>query len=52
LQRLDVDCQKLENALLARDGQQISPSPPVTEPVEGSVDYDTGFSTSRGYRRI
>lgn len=51
LKRLEDDCTKLENALLARDGQQIGPSPPVTDPVACSVDYDPGCSTSRGYRR-
>jgi hypothetical protein len=40
---------KLENALLARDGQQISPGPPVTEPVAGSVDIDPAASS--GYNR-
>lgn len=38
LKRLEDDTTKLENALLARDGQQISPGPPVTDPVTGSVD--------------
>jgi hypothetical protein len=52
LQMLDSDAIKLENALLARDGQQISPGPPVTEPVSCSVDDDyPAGTTQRGYRR-
>lgn len=50
LSRLESDAMKLENALLARDGQQISPGPPVTEPVECSVDDYPGHAR-RGYRR-
>ncbi len=51
LARIDSDATRLENALLARDGQQISPGPPVTEPVACSVDYDP-CTPGRGYRRI
>lgn len=50
LARLDSDANKLENALLARDGQQISSGPPVTEPVECSVDQYPG-TFRRGWRR-
>ncbi len=51
LARIDADATRFENALLARDGQQISPGPPVTEPVAVSVDYDP-YTPGRGYRRI
>ncbi len=50
LARIDSDAGRLENALLARDGQQISPGPPVTEPMGLSVDDYPG-TTRRGYRR-
>lgn len=39
LKRLEDDSMKMENALLARDGKEKGPTPPVTEPVAGSVDY-------------
>lgn len=50
LARLEKDADKLENALLARDGQYTSQRPPVTEPVDGSVDglssvYRNGYRT-------
>ncbi len=47
LARLEADSMKLENALLARDS--VSPRPPVTEPMAGSVDDD--FCTSGNYGR-
>lgn len=50
LARLDSDASRLENALLARDIQQISPGPPVTEPMALSVDDDPSY-VRRGYRR-
>ena len=48
LKRLEDDAMVLENALLARDGQYQSPSPPVTEPMAGSVDVCP--SDVAGYR--
>jgi hypothetical protein len=53
LKRLQDDSTRLENDLLAHDGQQISPQPPVTEPVYGSVDGCDYTSPPRnGYRRV
>lgn len=49
LKRIEDDSTKLENALLARDGQYAAPKPPITEPMAGSVDYDP--VSSRGYSR-
>lgn len=51
LKRLDDDSTKLENALLARDGQYGSSRPPVTEPMDMSVDGDLYGSRRRGYSR-
>lgn len=48
LKDLREDAKMMENALLARDGQQQSPSPPVTEPMAGSVDICP--SDVAGYR--
>lgn len=50
LKRLGEDAVSMENALLARDGQNVSPKPPVTESNDVCQDYDTAC-TSRGYRR-
>jgi len=55
LRRLENNAEKLENALLARDGKGTSPSPPVTEPMAGSVGLYPDVSGynyygSRGYR--
>jgi len=47
LKRLEDDATKFENALLARDGKEKGSTPPVTEPMAGSVDMDYGRS---GYR--
>lgn len=51
LDELKESAKEMEADLLARDGQQTSPRPPVTDPVAGSVDYDPapGYRT-RGYR--
>ena len=38
LKRLQDDAMTMESALLARDGMQQSPKPPVQEPIYGSVD--------------
>lgn len=56
LKRLEDDAMKLENQLLARDGKEAGPQPPVTEPVAGSVDICQGDTIGyrpmkRGYRR-
>lgn len=51
LKRLDDDAAKLEAALIARDGMYSSSSPPLTEPMEGSVDFDPRAYTARGYHR-
>lgn len=50
LKRLDDDSAKLESALLARDGQFTGPTPPVTGPMDGSVDCDPGV-VARGYHK-
>lgn len=50
LKRLQDDANNLESALLARDGQYTSPRPPVTQPMEMSVD-GYPFVTARGYHR-
>ena len=48
LDDLKEDAKEMENALLARDGQYASPSPPVTEPMAVSVDTDlSGFTDYR-----
>jgi hypothetical protein len=52
LKRLEDDAHKLENALLARDGQYSSPRMPVTEPMAGSIDgcWSSEYRTRRtGY---
>ncbi len=48
LDELKSDCKEMEHALLARDGMQQSPSPPVCDPVAGSVDIHP--SDVSGYR--
>lgn len=49
LKRLQDDAGTLESQLLARDGQYTSPRPPVTEPMDMSVDCDPR-TYGRGYR--
>lgn len=47
LRRLEKDAMKLEKQLCARDGKENGPQPPVTEPMDLSVDCYYG----KGYRR-
>lgn len=49
LKRFDDDATKLENALLARDN--TTPKPPVTEPMDPTVDIDSYPGSPGGYRR-
>lgn len=48
LKRLADDSASLEDALIARDGQYVAPTPPLTGPVPMSIDYYPGDSD--GYR--
>lgn len=51
LKRLQDDSEKLEMQLLARDGKNNGPYPPVTEPMDGSynLDYTATYHKDTGY---
>lgn len=52
LKRLQDDADRLENQLLARDGQYNTGSPPSTEPMAGwDADMDNCAPSSNGYSR-
>jgi hypothetical protein len=48
LTRLERDSTRLEDQLLARDGKERGPQPPLTQPMPLSVDYNP--SDYKGYR--